>query len=237
MKIICRKPSGTNCNANEKKFPIDPKIFLPLPLVSVKETSETPFEKSARPRKYLSPAGTYPRSLSGLRFWMYVSTSGEYCLICWVARFSLVITRSITSSMVRGWSAGLGAAVVAALLTPPTIRTKINTAALRIFSLPSIRQTEFNSHARRKIHWLAFPFCRLEFDLLRCASCCFIQTMAETADYPVHLNAAVCKEYHLQNNVTFYSQSTPFRGVLRARFFQYVNRRRRAFAADRFFLG
>jgi len=40
-----------------KKLPMAPKIFFPLPLVSVKETSETPFEKSARPRKYLSPAG------------------------------------------------------------------------------------------------------------------------------------------------------------------------------------
>jgi hypothetical protein len=40
------------------KFPIDPMIFFPLPLASLKGTSATPFEKSARPRKYLSPAGT-----------------------------------------------------------------------------------------------------------------------------------------------------------------------------------
>jgi len=36
--------------SRKKKLPMAPKIFFPLPLVSVKETSETPFEKSARPR-------------------------------------------------------------------------------------------------------------------------------------------------------------------------------------------
>src|SRR5467141_4635779 len=236
MKIICRKPSGTNCNANEKKFPIDPKIFLPLPLVSVKETSETPFEKSARPRKYLSPAGTYPRSLSGFKFWMYVSTSGEYCLICWLARFSLVITRSTTSSMVRGRSAALGASVAAVAASPLKIRMKIVVTTLRIFSLPSISQTEFNSDASREIHWLTFAPCRLELDLLRCASCCFIETVAQTAYNSVHLDAAVRQEHHLDDNVTFYFQTTPFRGVLRMRFFQDVNRGGGAFGR-RFLLG
>src|SRR5882762_8526434 len=229
MKIICRKPSGTNCNANEKKFPIDPKIFLPLPLVSVKETSETPFEKSARPRKYLSPAGTYPRSLSGLRFWMYVSTSGENCLICWLARFSLVITRSMTSSMVRGLSAGLGASVAAMVPTPLKIRTKIVVATLRIFSLPSVSQTEFNSHASREIHRLALASRRLELDLLRGASRCFIETVAQTTYHSVYLDAAVRQEYHIENHVTFYFQAAPFRGVLRTRLLQDVHSRRGAF--------
>src|SRR5258707_5564498 len=205
MKIICRKPSGRNCIANEKKLPMEPKIFFPLLLVSVKETSATPFVKSARPMKYLSPAGVEPSSLSGFRFWMYVSTSGENCLICWLARFSLVITRSMTSSMVRGLSAGLGASVAAMVPTPLKIRTKIVVATLRIFSLPSVSQTEFNSHARREIHSLTFPFCGLELDLLRRASCRFIETMAQTAYHPVYLNAAVCQEYHLKDNVTFYS--------------------------------
>src|SRR6266849_10370447 len=135
---------------------------------------------------------------------MYVSTSGENCLSCWLARFSLVITRSMTSSMVRGLSAGFGASVAAMAPSPLKIRTKIVVATLLIFSLPSVSQTEFNSHARREIHWLAVPFSRLELDLLRCASCCFIKTMAQTTYHPVHLNAAVRQENHFENNVTFY---------------------------------
>src|SRR5882762_4480669 len=182
---------------------MEPMIFFPLLLVSVKETSETPFEKSARPRKYLSPACTYPSSLSGFRFWMYVSTSGEYCLICWVARFSLVITRSITSLMVRAWSAGWAAAAAAMPPSPLKITTKIAIAILRIFSLPSISQTKFNSHARWEIHRLTVASCRLKLHLLRCASCCFIETMAQTADNPVHLNAAARQEHHLENDITF----------------------------------
>src|ERR1700682_937743 len=169
---------------------------------------------------------------------MYVSTSGEYCLICWLARFSLVITRSMTSSMVRGLSAGLGASVAAMAPTPLKIRMKIVVTTLRIFSLPSISisQTEFNSHARREIHRLTFAPCRLELDLLRCASCCFIETVAQPAYDPVHLDAAVRQEHHLDNNVTFYFQTAPFRGVLRMRFFQDINRRRGAFGR-RFLLG
>src|SRR6266851_5287924 len=118
--------------------------------------------------------------------------------------------------------------------SPLKIRTKIAVAILRIFSLPSVSQTEFNAHARRKVHWLTFASCRLELDVLRCASCCFIEPMAQTAYNPVHLHAAVREEYHLENNVAFNSQSTPFRGVLRTRFFQYVNRRRGTVAGRRF---
>src|SRR6266852_1627491 len=120
--------------------------------------------------------------------------------------------------------------------SPPKIRTKIVVATLRIFSLPSVSQTEFNSHARRKIHRLAVASCWLELDLLRCACCCFIETMPQTAYNPIHLNAAVRQEYHLENDVTFYPQTTPFRGVLRMRFVQDINRRRRAFAGRRFLL-
>src|SRR5713226_847851 len=120
--------------------------------------------------------------------------------------------------------------------SPPKIRTKIVVATLRIFSLPSVSQTEFNAHARREIHRLAFASCRLELDLLRCASCCFIETVAQAAYNPVHLNAAVRQEHHLDNNIPFYFQTTPFRGVLRTWLVQDVNRRRGAFAGRRFFL-
>src|SRR6266536_2151452 len=120
---------------------------------------------------------------------MYVSTSGEYCLICWLARFSLLMTRSMTSSMVRGWSAGLGAAA-ASDPSPLNARTRTVVAALRIFSLPSIRQTEFNPHARRKIHRLAFAPCRLEFNLLRRASLVFIDTTAPNTHDAAHLDGA-----------------------------------------------
>src|SRR6202521_2014500 len=167
---------------------------------------------------------------------MYVSTSGEYCLICWLARFSLVITWSMTSSMVRGLSTGLGASVAAMAPTPLKIRTKIVVVILRIFSLPSVSPTEFNSHARRKIHRLAFASRRLELDLLRCASRCFIETVAQTTYHSVHLDAAVRQEYHIENNVTFYFQCTPFRGVLRTRLLKDVNSRRGVFAARRFLL-
>jgi hypothetical protein len=97
----------------------------------------------------------------------------------------------------------LGAAVEATAPSPLKITIEKNVAALRIFSLPSVSQAEFNSHARREIHWLTFAFGRLEFNLLRCASRCFIEPMAQTAYHPVHLNTAVCQEYHLKDNVAF----------------------------------
>src|SRR6267154_864441 len=167
---------------------------------------------------------------------MYVSTSGENCLSCWLARFSLVITRSMTSSMVRGLSAGFGASVAAMALTPLKIRTKIVVATLRIFSLPSVSQTEFNSHASREIHRLAFAPRRLELDLLRRARRRFIETVAQTTYHAVHLDAAVRQEYHIENHVTFYFQSTPFRCVLRTRLLQDVNSRRSSLADRRFLL-
>src|SRR5882762_332362 len=119
---------------------------------------------------------------------------------------------------------------------PLKIRTKIAVSTLRIFSLPSVSQTEFNSHTSREIHRLAFAFRRLELDLLRRASCCFIKTVAQTTYHPVHLDAAVRKEYHIENNVAFYFETTPFRGVLRTRFVQDVNGRRGVFAGRRFLL-
>src|SRR5258708_38093326 len=88
---------------------------------------------------------------------------------------------------------------------------------------PLVRQTKLNSHARREIHRLTLAFCRLEFDLLRRASRRFIQTVAQTAYHAVHLNAAAREEYHLENNVTFNLQTTPFRGVLPTWFCQDAN--------------
>src|SRR5437016_6537756 len=120
--------------------------------------------------------------------------------------------------------------------SPPQIRTKIAVATLRIFSPPSVSQTEFNSHTSREIHRLAIAFRRLELDLLCRASCCFIKTVAQTTYHPVHLDAAVRKEDHIENNVAFYFQTTPFRGVLRTRFVEDANRRRGVFAGRRFLL-
>src|SRR5882762_4034445 len=101
---------------------------------------------------------------------------------------------------------------------PLNISTKIKFVTLRIFS-PSICQTKFNSNARREIHGLTFAFCGLELDLLRRTGCGFVETMAQTAYHPVHLNAAVCQEYHLEYYVAFNLQTTPFRRVLRMWFF------------------
>jgi len=60
--------------------------LLPLPLVSVKETSETPFEKS-RAQEILCRRGgvakiPYRASGSDVRL-----NPRENCLICWLARF------------------------------------------------------------------------------------------------------------------------------------------------------
>src|SRR5260370_18365275 len=107
--------------------------------------------------------------------------------------------------MVSAWSSGLGAAVAVRVPSPLKTRTKIVVVTLRIFSLPSVSQTEFNSHARREIHSLTFPFCGLELDLLRRASCRFIETMAQTPYHPLYLNPAACQEYHLKDHVAFYS--------------------------------
>jgi len=87
-----------------------PKIFFPLPLVSVKETSETPFEKSARPRKYLSRRGV-AKILIGLQVLVYVSTSGGKLFDLLVGPVFVVITRSDDFFHGPGLSAGLGASV------------------------------------------------------------------------------------------------------------------------------
>src|SRR5260370_36971825 len=98
--------------------------------------------------------------------------------------------------------------------SPLKIRTKIVVTTLRIFSLPSVCQAEFNSHARREIHRLAFASCRLELDLLRGASRCFIKAVAQAASDSVHLDGAVCQNNHLGSNLTAYFQTNPIFGVL-----------------------
>src|SRR5260370_5538141 len=118
--------------------------------------------------------------------------------------------------------------------SPLKIRTKIAVPALRMFSLPSVSQKEFNAHARWKVHWLTFASRRLELDALRGASCCFIEAVAQTAYHPVYLHGAVRQEHDLENDVAFNSQATPFRRVLRMRFVQDVNRRRGALTGRRF---
>src|SRR6266478_2486318 len=80
-----------------------------------------------------------------------------------------------------------------------------------------------------KIHRLALASRRLELDLLRGASRCFIETVTQTTYHSVHLDAAVRQEYHIENHVTFYFQAAPFRGVLRTRLLQDVDSRRGAF--------
>src|ERR1700740_3116322 len=121
--------------------------------------------------------------------------------------------------------------------SPLKIRKKLNITALRIFSLPSVSQTEFNSNTRREIHRLAIALCRLELDLLRRASRRFIETMTETAYHPVHLNAPICQEDHLENDVAFNLQTTPLGRVLWMWFVQDVNRRCCALARRCFLLG
>jgi len=79
----------------------------------------------------------------------------------------LVITRVDTSSM-SALVSRPGAAVVAALLTTADDQDENKYCCLTHFLSPSIRQTEFNSHARRKIHWLAFRFAGL--NLICCAA-------------------------------------------------------------------
>src|SRR5260370_16998038 len=98
------------------------------------------------------------------------------------------------------------------------IRTKIVIAALRIFSLPSVCQTEFNSHARRKIHWLALASRRFELDLLCCPSCRFIETVAQAAHHPAYLDGAVCQEYHFQHDLTLHLHPPPSSVLTRTSF-------------------
>src|SRR5881394_3982216 len=146
-------------------------------------------------------------------------------------RFSLVMTRSITSDIVRACSADLG--VAAAIVPNPLSTTPQTTAAtLRIFFLLS-KPSGIQFARAPEIHWLTIALCRLELDLLRRMHGGIVEPVTQTADDPVYLNAPVCQEYHVQNNVTFDLQTAPLRRILRTRLFQDVHRRRGAFAVRR----
>src|SRR5207302_10603058 len=82
MKIICRKPSGRNCMAKEKKLPMEPKIFFPLLLVSVNETRDTPFENRANQQiKQYSPlVETYIQNLRPDKDLGYAPAGVQYFL-------------------------------------------------------------------------------------------------------------------------------------------------------------
>src|SRR5215469_5034762 len=154
-----------------------------------------------------------------------------------MARFSLVITRSITSAMVRAGTCPPGLGLARATVPNPLSNTPhTTTAPLCMFSLPSVGQAELNSHACREIDWLALALCRFELDLLRRPLGGLIESMTQTADDPLYLNAPVREKDHVQNYVAFDFQTAPFRSILRMQFFQNVYRRGGAFVVRRFFL-
>src|SRR5689334_20226088 len=89
----------------------------------------------------------------------------------------------------------------------------------------SVGQTEFNANASRVIDCLALAQGRLELDLLRGPGRGLIQSMPQTADDSIYLYVAACRKNHIQNNVAFQLQTTPFRCVLGTRLVQDDNGR------------
>src|SRR3981189_1601812 len=115
--------------------------------------------------------------------------------------------RSTTSSMVRGWSAGRGAAAAALLPIPADTSTRIAVASLRISLLPLsktskalVGQPELNAHASRKIHWLAVSLGRFELNLLSRSHRGLIEAVAKSTDDPIYLDRAIRLEDHLEYN-------------------------------------
>src|SRR5712691_10576821 len=233
MKIICRKPSGRYCIAKEKKFPIVEKIFLPFPLVSVSETSSTPFARSARPRKYLSPLGTVPKAESGFKSWMEVSIRGVSPRIPPFCCCSLRRMRSITWSMVVGfWSSATSG------IAPSTSsRNRPAVFNLRMTPPNLVGQAEFNPHTCREINQLAVVASRFEFNLLSCSKRGLVQAVAQTADHAVYLHLAGSQEHHIDDDVPFNLRLASLRAVFRTRFVKDVHRGRGAFSGNGFFLG
>src|ERR1700732_3937914 len=112
--------------------------------------------------------------------------------------FSRAVTRSMTSSMVRACSDGLGAAAAAMVPSPLDASTRMAVIdTLRIFLLPSVGQAELNPHAGRKIHRLAVPLCRLELDLLCCVNGGLVETVAQSAYHVAHLHRTARQEHHV----------------------------------------
>src|ERR1700724_666930 len=139
--------------------------------------------------------------------------------------FSRAVTRSMTSSMVRACSDGLGAAAAAMVPSPLDASTRMAVIdTLRIFSLPSVGQAQLNPHAGRKIDRLAVPLCRFKLNLLCCADGGLVESMAQSAHHMVDLHGTVRQEHHVDDHVAFQLQTAPFRGVLRTRLVQDVHR-------------
>src|SRR5262249_9735268 len=74
----------------------------------------------------------------------------------------------------------------------------------------SVGQTEFNANASRVVHRLALAQSWLEFDLLRGAGRGFIQSVSQAADDSIYLYMAARQKNHIQNDVAFQLQTTPF---------------------------
>src|SRR5438094_9385160 len=124
--------------------------------------------------------------------------------------FSVLTTRLITSSMVRGfpaaacgvssageWAAAAGTSTAA---LPAAKNSKAKTD-LRILLLPSVCQTELNANASRKVHRLTLAQGRLEFNLLRGLRGGLIESMSQAADDAVHLKVTIRQKYHIERNV------------------------------------
>src|SRR6516162_10043787 len=155
--------------------------------------------------------------------------------------FSLSTTRLTTSSMVRGCS-GTNAAFFwpaassASAAAPPTAKNKSAKTNLRILLLPSVGQTKFNANASRVVHRLALAQSRLEFDLLRGLRSRLIESVSQTVHHAVYLHMSAGQKDHVQRDVAFQFQATPFGGVLRFRFVQDGNRGVRGSVVAGFFL-
>src|SRR5512140_3026818 len=100
------------------------------------------------------------------------------------------------------------------------------------------RQLKHNMYRRGHIAGLSIALCRLESNLLRGDGGSFVESMAKPSDDLQHLDSSTRLEDNLQVNFTLDLQAARFRGVLRLRFFQDLNRnqsRRSAFCRRREF--
>src|SRR5260370_25148388 len=83
------------------------------------------------------------------------------------------------------------------------------------------------------MHGLGISLGRFEFYLLSCPLRGLIEAMAKPTHDSVHLDRAVSLEDHVEYHVTLEPKTTPFRGVLRMRFVQNINRGGRRIARCR----
>ncbi len=67
MKIICRKPSGRNCIANEKKFPTEPENFLALALAVAQRHQRDTLREVRAAEKIFVAGGHIAQILVGLQ--------------------------------------------------------------------------------------------------------------------------------------------------------------------------